>query len=131
MSATKSSSFRLNTCQFFLTYPRCSLTPEEVYDCIMEKVTDKNHVIMEYIVAQELHEDGYPHVHAYIKLDVALQIRNEKFFDIDDFHPNIQGCRSNIDVIKYVTKGDTYISNQSKEVLLAQNKARLNKKSTL
>lgn len=84
--------------------------------------------VADYIVAREQHEDGSYHLHCWLKLTAKVNIKRADKFDFvtDDetYHPNIQGARSNSDVIKYVTKGGDFISSAPKEELLLQQAAR-------
>lgn len=101
---------------FLLTYPRCEVTPECMLDFIRSKVPLK-----EYVIAQESHLDGQPHIHAYIKLDndgVLLRDAPKLFHysnkDIErhgNVTPITETTRSVNDVIKYCTKDGNYISN--------------------
>ncbi|CAG8779130.1 19247_t:CDS:2, partial [Cetraspora pellucida] len=112
------NGFDLYSSQFFLTYSRCSLTKnqvlEEIKKIIKPKKIDKKYYICNYIIALEYHEDGYPHIYVYLKLDKKLCTRKETFFDIkiDDiiYHPNIQGVRSPKQVEDYILKNRDYIS---------------------
>lgn len=81
-------------------------------------------MIKDYIVARELHEDGNPHIHAWILLDKKVNIGDPTIFDIDGSHPNMQGAKSNIAVMKYVTKDGDYISTISEADLEAMKKGR-------
>jgi len=60
-------------------------------------------------VAEELHEDGSPHVHVYCCGAAPYRTKNEKLFDTYGFHPNIQPCRKVGDVLTYIAKGGNYI----------------------
>lgn len=46
---------------------------------------------------------------------------------MEGYHPNVQGCRSNADVVKYVTKDGNFVSNMSLEDIEALKQARLSK----
>lgn len=78
--------------------------------------------ITDYVVAQEKHEDGSPHLHAYIKLSRKVNIKNPNFFDLMtdegvEYHGNYQGARSDTAVLKYCVKGAEYISSMSEETI--------------
>lgn len=105
--------FRLTSAQFFLTYPQCNLPLEEVYNHLIN-LKPKNIEILKIVVAEEKHESGEPHLHAYLKYKQIVNLSGpaaEKTFDINSFHPNVQGARSAKQVIEYVTKGGNYKSN--------------------
>lgn len=113
--------YRLNCQQIFLTYPQCDLELELVKDKLIEIVKEFNNSsnsIDKYIIAREKHVDGNNHLHVYLLLEKKINIRNERAFDIDKHHPNVQGVRSWKNVIKYVTKEGNYISNYENKVLL-------------
>ena len=48
---------------WFLTYPQCSVAKEDLLAALQAKVD-----VVEYVVAAELHQDGNPHLHAFIAL---------------------------------------------------------------
>lgn len=108
----KKSEFRLNSQQIFLTYSQCDLLPANILEFLNGKV-----VIDKYIIAQENHKDGNKHIHAYILLSKKINIRDARYFDIKEFHPKVEGCRSWKNVVKYVTKDGNYISNYDSDVL--------------
>lgn len=58
-------------------------------------------------------------MHAWLKLEKKVNIGDPKLFDIEGYHPNLQGCRSNADVVKYVVKDKDYVSNMSPEEIRA------------
>ncbi|ACL00852.1 replication initiation protein [Tomato leaf curl Patna virus] len=104
--------FRLNAKNYFLTYPKCSLTKEEALSQLENLQTPVN---KKYIrVCRELHENGEPHLHVLIQFEGKYQCTNNRFFDLVSptrsahFHPNIQGAKSSSDVKSYLEKdGDT------------------------
>ncbi|QTJ62755.1 Replication associated protein [Tomato interveinal yellowing virus] len=104
--------FRINFKNYFLTFPKCSLTKEEALSQLQNIQTPTN---KKYIkVCRELHEDGEPHLHVLIQFEGKYQCTNNRFFDLVSptrsahFHPNIQGAKSSSDVKSYIDKdGDT------------------------
>lgn len=95
-------AFRLQGRNVFLTYPKCSLSRTELAGSIKDKVAIKY-----LLIAQELHEDGSPHLHALVCLDKKLNTTNEKYFDAQGSHGNYQVARDTDDVVKYIKKADT------------------------
>nr|ALB26098.1 replication associated protein [Okra enation leaf curl virus]ALB26158.1 replication associated protein [Okra enation leaf curl virus] len=100
--------FLINSKNYFLTYPKCSLTKEEALSQIKNFQT---HTSKKYIkICRELHENGTPHLHVLIQLQRKFQCRNNRFFDLSSptrsahFHPNIQGAKSSSDVKTYMEK---------------------------
>lgn len=88
---------------FFLTYPHCSLTKDEVHEQL-----EKCGEILNGVIAVEAHEDGTPHVHAYIRYTKQKHVRQANFFDLkkgeEVFHGNYQTARNAIAVSKYCKK---------------------------
>lgn len=66
--------------------------------------------IVEYVIAQEDHQDGTKHLHAFLKYEKKVQFSATKW-DIADFHGNYQQARSWVAVERYCKKGGNYISN--------------------
>nr|CCE94334.1 replication associated protein (Rep) [African cassava mosaic Burkina Faso virus] len=104
--------FRINSKNYFLTYPKCSLTKDEALSQIrnLETPTNKKYIK----ICKELHDDGEPHLHVLIQFEGKYNCQNQRFFDLVSptrsahFHPNIQGAKSSSDVKSYIDKdGDT------------------------
>nr|AQU42503.1 replication associated protein [Papaya leaf crumple virus] len=104
--------FQIYAKNFFLTYPKCSLTKEEALTQLQNLQTPVN---KKYIkICRELHENGEPHLHVLIQFEGKYKCQNNRFFDLVSptrsahFHPNIQGAKSSSDVKSYMEKdGDT------------------------
>nr|ADP21187.1 replication initiator protein [Tomato chino La Paz virus] len=104
--------FLINSKNYFLTYPHCSLSKEETLEQLLRLNTPTN---KKYIkIARELHEDGEYHLHVLIQFEGKFKTQNCRFFDLvsstrsTHFHPNVQGAKSSTDVKSYVDKdGDT------------------------
>nr|ABU95066.1 AC1 [Tomato leaf curl New Delhi virus] len=100
--------FRIDAKNYFLTYPKCSLTKEEALSQLqtLETPTAKKFIK----ICRELHEDGSPHIHVLIQFEGKFQCKNNRFCDLVSpsraahFHPNIQGAKSASDVKKYIDK---------------------------
>nr|WRQ96236.1 AC4 protein [Squash leaf curl China virus] len=100
--------FKVNAKNYFLTYPKCSLTKEEALSQLktLESPTSKKFIK----ICRELHEDGSPHIHVLIQFEGKFQCKNNRFFDLVSqsrsahFHPNIQGAKSASDVKQYIDK---------------------------
>nr|ALB25918.1 replication associated protein [Okra enation leaf curl virus] len=104
--------FLINSKNYFLTYPKCSLTKEEALSQIknFQTPTSKKYIK----ICRELHENGEPHLHVLIQFEGKYKCQNQRFFDLVSpsrsahFHPNIQGAKSSSDVKSYIDKdGDT------------------------
>lgn len=92
--------FRLNCKGFFLTYAQCPLDKEEV----LEHLKTKRKGLKEAVVCRELHEDGQPHLHAYLYYETPFDCRNARFFDIEGYHPSIESAKSLKAVKAYIKK---------------------------
>lgn len=109
----KKAGHRNKVCTLFLTYPRCDSTKERILEHLQSIDT-----VREYVICDELHADGTPHRHAYVKFDSGL--RPSEFtptLDVDGHHGNYQAVRSFRAVVKYVSKGGVYITNLSDAML--------------
>lgn len=73
------------------------------------------------MVAQEQHEDGSPHIHAYVRFAKEKDVRKQEYFDIDGFHGNYQTAKSSIAVTRYCKKDGNFI--QFGDIDILQEKA--------
>jgi len=99
-----SDKFRLDARNVFLTYPHCNL----------ELLDVKFHLTMKpwvqyLIICKEKHEDGSPHIHATIKFSKKVHISNERHFDIESFHPNIQAVKHFGKSVNYCKKDGDFV----------------------
>nr|ADW24243.1 Rep protein [Kudzu mosaic virus] len=105
---SRPKGFRVNAKNFFLTYPRCSLSKEAALEQLQNIQTNVNKKFIR--VCREFHENGEPHLHVLLQFEGKFQCRNERFFGLVSetrsahFHPNIQGAKSSSDVKKYMEK---------------------------
>lgn len=117
-------AWKFQSVSVFLTYPHCPIGKETLLvrlQELLEPYTPKYTV-----VCDEQHEDGEPHLHALILLTKRLLTHNERFFDLDGHHPNIQSARNKSATIAYVKKhgdfiedGDSPVKRKWVEVLTA------------
>lgn len=96
-------SFRVNAKNFFLTYPKCHVSPKDIAEHIAN--------VREYtsiLAVRELHEDGSPHLHVLVQFAQKFNCTRQDAFDFEDavekFHPNVQSARNVADVKKYLLK---------------------------
>lgn len=92
-------TFRVNAKCFFLTYPQCDISKED----LLEHLDSFKPVWI--VVGRELHEDGQPHLHACVSFGARKDVRDERHFDFRDSHCNIQPARNPTDCYRYCTKG--------------------------
>lgn len=107
-TTSTTSSFRLNCQRLFLTYPRCDLPISDALQLLRSKLDFE-----EYVIARELHQDGTPHLHVYLRRGEGkkFNIRSTTKLDLGQFHGNYQSVRSTAAVKKYVTKGNDFDTN--------------------
>lgn len=110
-NSKKSKDFRINALGFYLTYPKCSLTPEEALNGLREICLKKKRTIKEYLISTEKHQDGTDHIHAWIKVNKSLHVRSPTLFDLASHHGNYQGAKSSSRVKKYCAKDGNYIAD--------------------
>lgn len=109
---------RVDAKNFFLTYPRCPVPKEKLFSYFLDgdfqtkfKLAGK---IEKLVVAQEEHkEEGETplHLHCFLGFDRRVVVRNERLFDFETYHPNIQSVRSSKAVVAYCQKQDNYIEH--------------------
>lgn len=111
---------------WFLTYPQCACPAEDCLADLKDKLAGQNLEIVEYIIAEEKHENGDPHLHAFIKLNKRVRFKKDRFdiiYEGKDYHGNYQVAKSWDAVKKYVGKDGKYIANfDVKAALRKQNK---------
>lgn len=113
---------------WFCTWPKCPVKKE-----VALKILDAKFDIEEYVICEELHKDGTPHLHAFIKL-ARKKWFQPRMFDLDDlgenYHGEYQKAKSLRAVVRYVIKGKNYISNIDVDKYLAK-KGKLTKEDLL
>jgi len=127
------TSFRLSCKRFLLTYPQCPLSKNQVLQFLQEKFQRK---LDWAVVAEEKHQDGSPHLHAFVNLHTRCNYRSASCLDIPSneasrsgYHPNIKlVTRTPEAVMHYVCKDDNYIAHQIDVTEFLQ--AKKQKKST-
>lgn len=103
--------FKLNAKQFFLTYPRSdNISLDELYSYLEQKIIAGTNV-EKIVVAEEEHQDGGKHFHAYLMFGSKITIYNQNHFDFEGRHPNVQSARSPKAVVEYCTKDGNYKAN--------------------
>lgn len=103
--------FRINARSVFLTYPKC---PIDIND-FMSFFLRLKHKIIYACICQEQHKDSSLHVHAVLKFDKKIDIKNQSYFDYNCYHPNIQTTRNINASINYVKKDGNFIEHGALE----------------
>jgi len=94
-------SFRIQAKSFFLTYPQCEASKEDLFALLGTKG-----VIVHATIGQETHEDGNHHLHALVTYERKINVKRNDFFDLESYHPNVQACRNVIATKTYIKKED-------------------------
>lgn len=91
--------FKFDSATVFLTYPQSDFQNDEL-------IRELNGIceLLWARACRESHEDGEPHSHIVAKFTRRFQSTNERIFDIQGRHPNIQSVRSVPRALEYVTK---------------------------
>lgn len=92
--------------QFFLTYPQCGMSKERALEEFK-----KLGPLKEWIIAEEDHKDGTPHLHAYLVLEKKLNTTNANYFDLGEYHGNYQTVKNKYAVMKYCNKEGRTLSS--------------------
>jgi len=81
------AQFKLSCSTVLLTYSQTGeLTKQDVLFTLDEKLPP-----FDYAIGSEQHADGGRHIHALLKTRTGkFQTRDPNYFDVADFHPNIQ-----------------------------------------
>ncbi len=100
----KKTKFQLNTKDIFLTYSKCPLGKDKIHHHIKQLMISKKKEISYIISNTENHQDHKEiHTHVLFQLTKRINIKTERFFDIEAFHPKIENARDiekSIDNIK-------------------------------
>nr|WKU84406.1 repA protein [Panicum streak virus] len=95
--------FRHRNANTFLTYSKCPLEPEFIGEHLFRLTKDFEPAYI--LVVRETHADGTWHCHALLQCIKPVTTRDERYFDIDRYHPNIQSAKSTDKVRDYILKG--------------------------
>lgn len=107
---------------WLLTYPQCEESKETLLTFLQTKV------IEEAIVCEEKHEDGSPHLHAYVKLETGVtHVQAPTYFDFNNHHGNYQPARSWRACQEYVKKDGNYVTFNLEIDSAQQKKAKRNR----
>jgi hypothetical protein len=99
--AANGAKFRLQSRSFFLTFPQCPASREQLAEALASKGK-----IEQGVIGQEAHASGDLHLHAYVKYDTKLHIRDPHYFDFLGYHGKYEPARNGFASVKYVTKHD-------------------------
>lgn len=115
-------NFRLDAKNLFLTYPQCNLSRDRVLELLLAKPWGSA-TVTGYIVAQERHQDGHPHIHCLLLLDKRKNITSASWLDLAGFHGNYQSAKNKDYVFDYCSKADSEcLSNITRDQLRPESK---------
>jgi len=122
--------FRFSAKNAFLTYAQCPIDKAQALLLLSEKRS-----IEEYVVAEELHQDGGRHLHCFLQFTSKLDTRDSRYFDLlhdgHTYHPNITKPRSVKNVITYIQKdGDFLVSHGLQELIEKKSWGQLRAEAT-
>lgn len=96
-------TFKFDSSYVFLTYPHSEFEHSQLHEFLSAICTT------EWCrIATEQHDDGDPHIHVVAKFTKRVQSRNERVFDYQGRHPNIQPVRSVQRAVTYLAKGGQF-----------------------
>ena len=100
------SRARIARKNFAITFPRCPICKEDMLQHLKACFNDAE--INYLLVCEESHQDGGPHLHAYIQLKYTVNLKDMRKFDFNlgsvIYHCEIEECRSISQWINYVKK---------------------------
>jgi hypothetical protein len=105
LTVPKVTVFRIQSKSWFLTFPKCPMTKEEVHALLCAK----GRAIYGGVIARELHADGTPHIHVYLLLETVLNCKSPRFWDLGSHHGNYQHAKSYASVVRYIKKDKDYL----------------------
>jgi len=91
----KPKAFRIQYKFIGLTYSQCPIEKEVLLERLQGILSLSGYQLVTYYIVQEFHQDGRPHLHAWIELGQKPNIQNCNYFDIDEYHPNIGKYKKN------------------------------------
>nr|UOF82593.1 rep protein [Cressdnaviricota sp.] len=81
---------------------------ERFYNLIRSRDQLRDFPIRHLIICRERHESGEYHYHAGIQFFSQFRTRDNRLFDIDSCHPNIQGARQYFQWVAYCQKDQVF-----------------------
>jgi|SRR6185312_1423929 len=99
--------FQLNAKNILLTYANCTLTKEELLSELL-KLQPFTYISIGHEIAPST---NLPHLHAYIYNETNIRTKNERYFDINSYHPNIVSCRKPKEAKEYTQKEGNFLEH--------------------
>lgn len=95
---------RINAKNYFLTYAQAERIESKEH--LLWFLRDKVPTPERWCIGEETHADGGRHFHVLLGYENRFDLTNERFFDYEGHHPNIQAARAPNQVLAYCTKED-------------------------
>lgn len=96
--------------RFFLTYPRCDKSKEQLLTFFRTRGQ-----VFRYTIAEEKHADGTPHLHACIEFE-DTERHDMRWLDFEGHHPNKQDPRNWNACREYCRKDKNFIEDDSQRM---------------
>lgn len=127
----RSNKTRINRKNLALTYPQCEVSKEDML-CHLRSLWN-DHDIAYILISREKHADEGHHLHCFVQLKYAVNIKSLSFFDYqikeNINHADVEECRSLTNWINYVKKDGEWIEWGTNPVVSAKlTREELNKK---
>jgi hypothetical protein len=119
-TATGKKRFQLAAKNLFLTYPKCNGSKEDLLKMLLEHKYLTPHFIM---IAQERHQDGNLHLHAYIQNKEKCTISSPKSLDFQGCHGDYKSAKGNYYEVKDYLEKDDEVPLVWGEPNMAKNKS--------
>lgn len=87
------SDFRYQGKSIFLTYAKCPLDKEVIFEHIKTVAEAANVKIEKACIGQEHHADGDLHLHACVWFNKRFRFRGAQTMDCQGYHPNVKDSR--------------------------------------
>lgn len=118
----KKKQFRLRGKKLFLTYSQLNINSlEDVRTLVLEQLRDKVPKIIQYVIAEEKHQDGGLHYHIYLEFNTRAELYGANCLDLEfdgiSYHGSYETVRKKDSAIRYIIKDKHFIAEPSLNVI--------------
>lgn len=106
-SVENRSGFNLRGRHLLLTYPKNEGNKNKLMEMLLAKLESKD--VLYAVCAEENHEDGSPHLHAYVQLKSQTNFKNANCLDFNGKHGDYKVAVKPDAARNYVMKGNNYV----------------------
>jgi hypothetical protein len=119
---TKIKQFRLRGKKLLLTYSQLNVNLlEDVRKLILDQLEKKVPKIIQYIIAEEKHQDGGIHYHIYLEFNTRAELYGANCLDLQfdgiNYHGNYETVRKKDWAIRYIIKDKNFIAEPPLNVI--------------